>query len=211
MLIGLGLLGAAGRTDPTLNAALRTSAVLTMLAMLYVIRRTHRSFIAGCFLAAANLVLELFRILAPTPERLVSHELASAVFYSFTGVVLLRSIVRVRRVTSHTISAALCVYLIVGLVFGILYTAIDNARPGAFHRTYDHPTLPQESNSDLLYFSFCTLTTVGYGDICPVHPFARVLAIFEGCFGMMYPSILIAWLVGMYIVHNVQRSGDAGS
>lgn len=205
LLIALGLLGAAGRADPRLNAALRTAVLITMLAMLYVIRRSRRSVVIGSLLATANVTLEIFSILDPTPERIVAHQLAAAIFYAFTAVVLLRSALGVRRVSLHTISTALCVYLITGLAFGILFTAVDNAFPNAFHRGFGQPGYPQEGTSDLIYFSFCTLTTVGYGDISPVHPLARVLSVLEGCFGVMYPSILIAWLVGMYIIHNVEK------
>ena len=80
------------------------------------------------------------------------------------------------------------------------------ALPGAF---LEFGTIPQDTaggmRKDLTYFSFVTLTTVGYGDIIAVHPLARMLVILEALVGQLFPAILLAWLVSMQIVHSKDK------
>jgi hypothetical protein len=76
-----------------------------------------------------------------------------------------------------------------------LYTLVGALSPSSFSglRIADRTTLP----SDLVYFSFSTLTSVGYGDIVPVHPFARSLTNVEAIIGQLYPATLLARLVSL--------------
>ena len=99
------------------------------------------------------------------------------------------------RITYHRVIGAVLVYLTIGLVFVALYTLVGALSPFSFSglRITDRTTLP----SDLVYFSFATLTSVGYGDIVPVHPFARSLTNLEAIIGQLYPATLLARLVSL--------------
>jgi voltage-gated potassium channel Kch len=90
---------------------------------------------------------------------------------------------------------AILLYLTIGLVFVALYTLVGAASPNAFNglTVTARVSLP----SDLVYFSFTTLTTVGYGDIVPVHPVARSLSNLEAIVGQLYPATLLARLVSL--------------
>ncbi|HEY1435019.1 MAG TPA: potassium channel family protein [Thermoanaerobaculia bacterium] len=112
---------------------------------------------------------------------------------------LLRHVFREGPITSDRIQGAIAVYLLVGLVFCLAYQLVDSVAPGSFH--FSEPPLPERAaiNHRLMYFSFVTLTTVGYGDITPVHTVARVLAIGEALVGQLYPAILIGRLVSLQI------------
>jgi alkanesulfonate monooxygenase SsuD/methylene tetrahydromethanopterin reductase-like flavin-dependent oxidoreductase (luciferase family) len=94
------------------------------------------------------------------------------------------------RITYHRIVGAIMLYLTIGLVFVALYTLVGAYSPNAFSGTTitAHVSLP----SDLVYFSFTTLTTLGYGDIMPVHPIARSLSNVEAIIGQVYPATLLA-------------------
>jgi hypothetical protein len=94
------------------------------------------------------------------------------------------------RAASHRIGAAIVVYLILGLLWSRIYEMAELAIPGAFTMVERKATL-----TSYLYFSFVTLTTTGYGDISPVHPAVRNLAVLEAITGQMYIAILIARLV----------------
>ena len=94
------------------------------------------------------------------------------------------------RTASHRISGAIVVYLLIGLVWARLYQIAGLLIPGAFHMEEGSATL-----LSYLYFSFVTLATIGYGDISPVHPVTRNLAIVEAVTGQMYIAVLIARLV----------------
>lgn len=99
------------------------------------------------------------------------------------------------RITYHRIVGAILLYLTIGLVFVALYTMVGAYSPNAFTgmTVTAHVSLP----SDLVYFSFTTLTTLGYGDIMPVHPIARSLSNIEAIIGQVYPATLLARLVSL--------------
>ncbi len=101
----------------------------------------------------------------------------------------------------NTICGAICVYLLIGVVFALLYLTCLEVNPYAirfehFIKNDDHK---HERLSQLIYFSMCTLTTVGYGDIVPISRFARTLAWLEAVTGQLYLAILVARLVGLQI------------
>lgn len=99
------------------------------------------------------------------------------------------------RITYHRIVGAILLYLTIGLVFVALYTLVGAHRPGAF--TGINVSARVSLPSDLVYFSFTTLTTLGYGDIMPVHPMARSLTNIEAIIGQVYPATLLARLVSL--------------
>jgi hypothetical protein len=101
------------------------------------------------------------------------------------------------RVTHHHIMGAILLYLTIAVIFVSLFTFVGSAVPKAFSglAVQDSPALA----SNLIYFSFTTLTTTGYGDIFPVHPIARSLCNLEGIFGQLYPATLLARLVTLEI------------
>jgi hypothetical protein len=106
----------------------------------------------------------------------------------------LRFILRAPRVTAQVLEAGIATYLVFGLVWTMAYRIVSHVNPAAF--TF---SVPGDSMDDsALYYSFVTLTTMGYGDIVPVSRVARMLAILEATTGVMYMSVLIARLVGLY-------------
>jgi hypothetical protein len=111
------------------------------------------------------------------------------------GVVLLQ-VFRKGPITWHRIQGAISVYLLLGLMWGFAYKLALLLIPGSIQMTI---TGQQQGSpmSSILYFSFVTLTTVGYGDIVPIHPIVRSLANLEALVGQLYPAILIGRLVSM--------------
>jgi hypothetical protein len=111
--------------------------------------------------------------------------------------VVARAVFAAGRVTYHRVIGAILLYLTIGFVFVALFTLVDSLSPGSFSGLppTDRASLP----SNLVYFSFTTLTTVGFGDIVPVHPFARSLTNVEAIFGQLYPATLLARMVTLQI------------
>jgi hypothetical protein len=98
-------------------------------------------------------------------------------------------------ITVHRVLGAIAAYLLIGLMWSYAYFLADMIIPGSIHPTAN----TQEMVSPMaryVYFSFTTLTTLGFGDIVPVHPIARTLAVCEGLIGQLYPAVLIAGLLG---------------
>ena len=115
---------------------------------------------------------------------------------TFAGVVA-RAVYADGRVTTHRIVGAILLYLLIALIFASLYLFVGASFPGAFRNLNiaDTPHL----GADIIYFSLTTLTSVGYGDIVPVHPIARSLCNLESTCGQLYPAILLARLVSLHL------------
>lgn len=107
--------------------------------------------------------------------------------------VVARAVFAPGRVTYHRITGAILLYLTIGVTFVALFTLVGLLVPNAFSglRVEDSPSI----GSNLIYFSFVTLTSIGYGDIVPVHPMVRSLCNLEGIIGQLYPATLLARLV----------------
>jgi Ion channel len=118
------------------------------------------------------------------------------------GFVVARATFAAGRVTYHRVMGAVLLYLTIAVTFAALFTFLGTLVPKAFSgmSVDDSPALA----SKLIYFSFATLTTTGYGDIAPVHPLARSLCNLEAIFGQLYPATLLARLVTLELAH---RSG----
>ena len=107
---------------------------------------------------------------------------------------LLRLIVTAPRVDAEVLAGGVATYLVIGLVWAMLYLVVGFIDPKAYQLASGGAL----DGFDALYFSFVTLTTIGYGDIAPVAPVARMLAILEAVMGILFPAVLIARLVTMY-------------
>ena len=111
--------------------------------------------------------------------------------------VVARAVFAPGRVTYHRVIGAVLLYLGIGFVFVALYCLADLLFPGSFTgmSVVDDLMMP----SDFVYFSFTILTTVGFGDIVPVHPLARSLCNVEAILGQLYPATLLAYLVSLEV------------
>jgi hypothetical protein len=103
-------------------------------------------------------------------------------------------------VTATRVTGAVAVYLLFGLTWTYLYSLIDHLLPGAFALPASSGITETNRQESFTYFSFITLTTLGYGDITPVHPLARLCAVIQALFGQLYPATLLARLVSLEIV-----------
>jgi len=121
-------------------------------------------------------------------------------FLVLLTVLILNQAFREGEATSHRIMGAVAAYLILGLIWSLAYNLTAFLIPGAFNiQGYSTPGDIESMQPHLLYFSFVTLTTLGYGDIVAVHPMARTLVILEGVTGQLFPAILIARLVSLQV------------
>ena len=119
----------------------------------------------------------------------------SFAFYVFVAWILGRRVFGSGRVSADTLAGAGCVYLLLGWIWWFAYVGLELARPGSFSGV---ASLDAGGRIDLLYFSFVTLTTLGYGDITPSSPRGMSLASLEAVTGVLFLAILIARLVGVY-------------
>ena len=156
--------------------------------------------------ALAAIASRLAFFLYPSAE-MSQVELVLTIAYLWVVIVLLLARAFAKgRITVQRIQGAVAVYLLVGLVFGLMYALIELSSPGAiaFGVSSGDPM------AGFVYYSFVTLTTLGYGDITPVTSAARQMAILEGLIGQLFPAILLARLVSLEIVHSSSENEDAG-
>src|SRR5215475_1415056 len=127
--------------------------------------------------------------------------LLAAAFFVFTAVVVLhQALGRDVAVTLDTIAGAVCVYLLLAVIWALIFSLLELVHPGSF--LSDGRMLPSSSrhravSPTLLYLSVVTLSTLGYGDVLPVTEQARMLAAIEAIIGQLYLAVLIARLVGI--------------
>jgi Ion channel len=122
--------------------------------------------------------------------------LLSVLLAVFATIAALRFALRGRKVDSERLSAALSAYLLAGHCFGIVYFQVEQFRTGSFAIGGAATQLSQLDLQTAIYFSFVTLATLGYGDIFPLTPTARGMAISEAILGQLYLAVLVARLVG---------------
>jgi hypothetical protein len=183
---------------PTLSQG-RTGAILVKIiysvmlitGILSVIKHKINLLLAGIFAIIALFVNWLSEI-EPTRAILIAHDFGAILFNFFFAIAILVKTFKPGEITFQRIQGSVVVYLLMGFVFAYAFQAIYFFAGAASFNNISGPDL-----KTFLYFSFTTLTTVGYGDITPVHPFARSLANFEALIGQLYPVILIARLVSM--------------
>ncbi len=108
-------------------------------------------------------------------------------------------------VTGHRIRGAVAGYLLLVIIFSVAYSLIDFVNPDSFKYAVSPENAHPYFVRDFLYFSVVTLTTLGYGDIVPVNPVARTIAMVEALTGQLYLAILIARLVSSAV--DVKRAG----
>ena len=144
---------------------------------------------------AAILLLTLLRFVSESDEVPINFGPVLA-FYGFIGLLAaagtLKFVVRAARVDSETVYAALSTYILAGLFFGVIYSAVEFMHPGSFVG----PDPFTESRA--VYYSFVTLATLGYGDFVPRTDLARGIAVFEVVGGQLFLAVLVARLIGLF-------------
>lgn len=134
--------------------------------------------------------------------------LSGAAFIAFSLYAIGRFIARQDEVSRDVIGAAIVFYLLMGLMWGIVFDALENFDPGSFSMGDNYSG---EHRMSFIYYSFVTLTTLGFGDITPITSKARALSIIEAIIGQLYLVIQIAWLVGMHISRTTERKSRRAS
>lgn len=159
-------------------------------------RRWSLYFILG--LGAVVFVMEWlpFGMLEKRPGAVIWVEsITGIVFFCFCTALIIRSVFIRDDLKDHPVYGGITAYLLLGITFALIYSLINEVDPGAFHV---HDSLQRDALlpwGDLLYFSFTTLTTLGYGDVTPLNSFARALSVVEAVAGVLYVAVLIAQLI----------------
>ena len=184
---------------------------ILILATVYVAGSDRRWLTVAILLAIPTLVLSAFSAVNEWPPDTMAFIYLGFItaFLVFAALAVIREVLLADRVTIHTISGTVVVYLLIGLAWALLYIIAEGRQPGSFSFTAVD-LLENGGSADLLanltYFSLISLTSTGYGDIIPLSDSARTLAALESVLGQIFLAVLVAWLVGKYLSHSESNS-----
>lgn len=193
---------------PRTRTILDLFIILVLVAAAYTVINRKHVFILALILLVAGLAFVFTTLRVEGTVGLVTGCLC---YVGFLGIVIysiLREVLTLKEVSFDAISGALNGYLLMGIMWGFAYQAVEASWPGSFDLGLDVFTKVAGSNyvaphlASLLYFSFVTITTTGYGDITPISAVAGQLAITEAVVGQFYMVVLVARLVSLQTMHR---------
>ena len=136
------------------------------------------------------------------PHLRLVGDCCSILFFTFTIIIILSALLKEDAVTLDVIYGAVVVYLLMAIMWAFIFDVIETLHPGSFQVTASQS---QGTRVHFVYYSFVTITTVGYGDILPVSLIARAFSIVEMVVGQIYLIVLIARLVGINIAQSMSN------
>jgi hypothetical protein len=182
--------------------------LVILLSGIYAISEGKRIFIISLVLALTGFGSTVLNYYLMTGSLRLLGVCAYGLFFILTAVVIISHVMKNKKVTTDTILGSMCGYLLLGIVWTMLFALIELIEPGSFFSggkplvDLQGDLVRQHVFESFIYYSFVTLTTLGYGDITPVSPPARALSSLEAVTGQLYIAVLIARLVGLHIVHS---------
>lgn len=160
-------------------------------------------------LAVVSVVLRFFGYVYPFVWLESLNVIMNASFVAMLMGVILVQVFREGAINFHRIAGSVALYLLIGVFFACIYSLLDFQSPSSFSMAEHLGSRdPHIIAANLVYFSFITLTSVGYGDILPVHPLAKTTAILESLVGQLFPAILLARLVSMEIEERQKKLSE---
>ncbi len=196
LLIGLlVLLLLAPVVSTRFNNIISLAYTGTLMIGVWSLARNRWAYIGGWALALLSLALGGAQLSFDSPWPYMLSRIVAFAFCLLSILIVLREVLYGEFVDANRIAGAVCVYLLLGLNWAFVYSFLYALDPTSF------VGLPSEADDlflNLIYYSFVTLTTLGYGDISPGTHVARALAYLQAVSGVLYIAILVASLVGSF-------------
>jgi hypothetical protein len=166
------------------------------ISMVYTFSYKKVHAIAGVFLAILMLASLWLQYLDPNKWILPVGMLAGVIFIAMVIASIISLIIKSEEICREIIYAAILMYLLAALMWAFIYTFLELVDPASFNIDLNRSDgyLPV-----FQYFSFVTITTLGYGDITPITDVAKAFSVLEAVIGQLYLVVAVAWLVGMHV------------
>jgi hypothetical protein len=176
---------------------------LTLLAALLASRTGRHLFRVATLVSLIAIVCAVVAAIVSSSDEMVGIFFTLNVLLVLAApVVIARALWNRKVIDVHTVLGAICIYVLIGMLFSFLYSAIGLLGDESFFAQTSDPNL-----SEYLYFSFITLCTVGYGDFTPAHGVGRALASMEALIGQLYLVTIVAVLVSRATPRQRDGSG----
>ena len=185
-----------------------------LIAGINVVSHNKKIVTVAALLALLAFVVVWFDYVLKSHYLLIFGLCLEILFFLITTVTIISHVLQYKKVTEDKIYGAICGYLLIGIVWAMLYTVVEIAFPNSFSFSSgltlyaDHNSAHRLYFTQFLYYSFVTLSTLGYGDIVPVTNEARAFSSLEAIIGQLYVAVLIARLVGLHISHTHLKNKD---
>jgi hypothetical protein len=170
------------------------------VSAIYAVSQKKHHILIGVMLALPMLASVWAKYFVQYKALIAVGSLCGAAFFLFAIIQMLIFIYSHKEVTRDLIIGAAVVYLFMALMWTFIFVAVETLHPGSFN-------IPEgqniEASRQFVYYSFVTLTTLGYGDITPATSMARSLCILEAVNGQLYLVVQVAWLVGVHVSQSM--------
>ena len=185
--------------DRFLGVKLLVSIFFTALLIsgIYAVSENKLSLVITLVVALLALAARWFNYSVPSASLEFMTNALGLIFSTYVAIVILSRVFRETEVTADVIYGAICVYLLMGVMWASLYALLEGVQPGSFRAEDVRP-------GDFIYYSFVTQTTLGYGDISPLSRAARSFSTLQAIVGQLYLAVLIARLVGIHIAQSLR-------
>ena len=190
-------------TDQSIDIVTQLTFSATLIIGIWSLIDSRKWFVAGMVLVAVELSCTIASLFRPSIVITTIGMVTALAFCVLSLIIALRYVLFDRNMDLNRLIGGICVYLLLGVTIGILNMLVYNFIPDSFSGLPDMAT--DTGGIDLLYYSFVTMTTLGYGDITPTGSVARVLAYLAAISGQFYIAILVGTLVGMYLSQRIEE------
>ena len=187
---------------------LKILLTIVMVSGIFSVSDTAKKFTFSLLLAVPFVFLSWLYLMTDVNNYEVAATVFLLLFFVFATVTILVAVLSEPFVSHDTIIGAIDVYLLLGMTWGIGYQMVQMFTPAAFSLTGGISTDRIIFFSDHIAYSFSCLTTLGSNDVIPVSAFAKTLVSFEAICGTLYVAVLIAWLMGVFFLHNVKKTRE---
>lgn len=171
---------------------------LLLISALLAVGGRRRVLISGLFLLVPAIIFRWSHHLLPELMSPVLFIGFGLLFIGFVIVNILRYIMRASRVNAEVVCAGISVYLLIAIMWAMVYKLLGDVDPQSFYFANVPNAEQSMTNANSFYFSFATISSVGYGDITPVTRVARMFAVMEAITGLFFMAVLISRLVSLY-------------
>ncbi len=172
-------------------------SVINIVVGIYGFKSTQKRFLSGTGIILSIVAVVIIGAALELLKLYYLHLILLFCFYLWAIWLAGKQVLFTGQVDANRIVGAICIYLLMGLIWALMYLFIAQAIPGAFNGV--EQMVWYDNFADVAYYSYVTLTTLGYGDISPVAPIARFLVYMEAVVGVFYMAILVASLIGVGI------------
>lgn len=175
---------------------------ITLLFSVISLKESKKWMVYGIILVSSALLFSVLAHYQKTNVYLCLSLICSFLFLLIVISISLQQMLHSDQVNLHNVAGAICVYLLLGIIWAQVYYFVNIIMPGSFKGNLSLDIHMQ--SFDFVYYSFVTLSTLGYGEIVPLSATARSLAYMEAIFGQFYIAILVAGLVSIHITNKLK-------